>query len=162
MPVSTRKPPIAYVGSTPACSRIVAVIAVDVVFPCVPAIAIVLREPVSSASIAPRVLMSMPRSSAATNSGLSCAIALDTMTRSGSRDVFGAVADRNRRAFAFERFDQFGTVNVGAADARAAREQQARDRTHADSADADKMIRCRSVIHVPHRSLRPIRRPVRA
>jgi len=79
-PVSTRTPPTATVGSRPAVSKIVASIAVVVVLPCVPATATSLWPFASSASIAPRVITLSLRSIAATNSGLSCAIADETTT----------------------------------------------------------------------------------
>ena len=80
----------------------------------------------------------------------------------GRADVLGAMPDRHDRSFGFELLDEFGTMHVGAAHARAARQQQACDRTHADPADADEMVRHRSAIHGRDRSLRPIPRPVRA
>ena len=122
-----------------------------------------LREPVSSASIAPRVLMSMPRSSAATNSGLSCAIALDTTTTSG----------QCRR---FRRGDRSPPSRLRVrARRRVAMRCTSEPLTRAPRASSSRAIALMPmppmptrwydavrVVHVRTRSLRPIRRPVRA
>ena len=84
LPVSMRIPPTATVGSRPASSKMAASIAVVVVLPCVPPTATSLYPCASSASIAPRVTIVSRCSSAATNSGLSAAIAEETTTVSAA------------------------------------------------------------------------------
>ena len=82
LPVSTRTPPTATVGSSPPRSKMVASIAVVVVLPCVPATAISRWPWVSRANICPRVTTSSRRSTAAASSGFSVPIADETTTTS--------------------------------------------------------------------------------
>ncbi len=90
LPVSTRTPPTATVGSSPARSKIVASMPVVVVLPCVPATATSRCPRVSSASISPRVTIRTLRARAAAYSGLSRAIADETTTVPASAPRFSA------------------------------------------------------------------------
>ena len=58
------------------------------------------------------------------------------------------VTDRDARAFAAQLLDQRRALHVGTGHALAAREQNARDRAHADPADADEMVR--TLLHAAH------------
>ena len=73
-------PPIANDGSSPADCNATVSIAVVVVLPCVPATAIEVKPDISQASAWARAVTCMPRSLAATNSGLFSKIAEETIT----------------------------------------------------------------------------------
>src|SRR5690606_34774510 len=83
-PNSRSSPPTAMVGSRPARSSTKAIMAVVVVLPWVPATAMPNRPLKSRARSSPREMMGMPRSRAATTSGLTAGTALETTTVSGA------------------------------------------------------------------------------
>src|SRR5262249_47296578 len=60
--------------------------------------------------------------------------------RRRTRYVGCIVPDRHTRAFAAQLFDQRRRVEIGTGDAFAARQQDARDRAHPDSPDADEVV----------------------
>ncbi len=73
-----------YEGSAPLCRRIVVIIEVVVVLPCVPVTAIPCRSSITLASADERCSTRSPRCRAATSSGLSGRIAVETTTVSAS------------------------------------------------------------------------------
>jgi len=80
LPVSMRSPPTATLGSSPAASSTRATIAVVVVLPCVPAMAMPRRPSINWASSAPRCTIGTSCSRAATTSGFASPIAVLTTT----------------------------------------------------------------------------------
>ena len=85
------------------------------------------------------VEMSLPVRARRRTRGCARSIAELTTTACAPRDVFAAMADRHRRAFAAQLFDQRRCLHVGSGHRCAARQQKARDRAHADPADADEV-----------------------
>ncbi len=81
------------VGSRPPSASTDATRLVVVVLPCVPATAMPCFNRISSASISARGTTGMPRSRAATTSGLSAATAVDTTTASAFAMLLRAMAD---------------------------------------------------------------------
>ena len=79
-PAALSLPPITKVGSMPASASTEVTSEVVVVLPCVPAIAMPLRRRISSASITARCTTGTAAARAASNSGLSALIAVDTTT----------------------------------------------------------------------------------
>jgi hypothetical protein len=84
LPNALSRPPITAVGSSPPRSSTSAIIEVVVVLPCDPATAIEKRSRISSASISARGITGIPRSLAATISGLVDRTADETTTTSAS------------------------------------------------------------------------------
>ena len=84
LPKALSRPPITAVGSSPPRSSTSAIIDVVLVLPCDPAIAIENRSRMSSASISARGITGIPRSRAATISGLPVRTADVTTTTSAS------------------------------------------------------------------------------
>jgi hypothetical protein len=75
-------PPLTTVGSIPPASRSVATMVVVVVFPWVPATAMLERRRINSASISARRTTGRPRARAASSSGLPGLMALEITTTS--------------------------------------------------------------------------------
>ena len=132
-------PPLITVGSRlPASSR-VATREVVVVLPWVPAMATQDLKRISSASISARRTTGRRRSRAATSSGLSRRIAVETTTRAGLLDVAGLVADEGAHALLGQAPDVGVVVGVRPLHGVAEVVHHLGDAGHADAADADEV-----------------------
>src|SRR5688572_10450220 len=94
LPNALRRPPMTAVGSSPARSRVCAIIDVVVVFPCEPATAMAKRSRISSASISARAITGTPWPSASTISGLVRRTA-EEMTTTSALPTFAAAWPSN-------------------------------------------------------------------
>ena len=165
---ASSRPPMTKVGSRPPSASTLATRLVVVVLPCVPAIAMPCFRRISSASISARGTTGMPRSRAATTSGLSAVTAVDTTTTSASAMFAGGVAERDPCAELGEAPRHRAVREVRAGHAIALRQQHLGDAAHAGAADADEMHALDLVLHRPRASAtharrrgppRPLRRP---
>ena len=120
---------------------------VVVVLPCVPATAMPCFRRISSASISARGTTGMPRSRAATTSGLSAATAVDTTTASAPATFAAAwpiaIATPSRARRARDR----ALGEVGAGHLVALRREHLGDAAHAGAADADEVDALDLVLH---------------
>ena len=132
-------PPLITVGSRPPASSSVATIEVVVVLPWVPAMATQLFSRISSASISARRTTGRRCARAATSSGLSRLIAVETTTHVGAVDVLGLVADHDLDALLAQPLDVGVVGGVRALHGVAEIAQHLGDAAHADAADADEV-----------------------
>ena len=128
-----------YDGSAPLCRRIVVIIDVVVVLPCVPVTAIPCRSSIRLASAADRCSTRSPRCRAATSSGFSGRIALEIDDRVGGTDVRGVVSDVHRGTGRGQFGQQRRIGRVAARDRHAARQHDPGDARHAGPADGDEV-----------------------
>ena len=116
-----------------------ATIEVVVVLPWVPAIAMQLLSRISSASISARRTTGSRAARAATSSGLSGLIAVETTTHVRAIDVARVVADGDANTFLAQALDVGAVDGVGALHRVAEIGEHLGDAAHADAADADEM-----------------------
>ena len=136
------------VGSRPPSASTDAIRLVVVVLPCVPATAMPCFRRISSASISARGTIGIPRSRAATISGLSGATAVDTTTASAPATFAARVADRDARRRGRAR--RAVTALAARSDPEtlvALRGEHFGDAAHPGAADADEMDALDLVLH---------------
>ena len=145
------------VGSSPPSASTDAIRLVVVVLPCVPATAMPCFRRISSASISARGTTGMPRSRAASTSGLSVADrrrhddGVGTLRRSRAR-----VPDRDVDAERTQPARRRALGEVGARHLVALRRQHFGDAAHAGAADADEVDALDLVLHAgPRAACRP-------
>ena len=131
-------------GCQPAARRISASIDEVVVLPWLPATATVVRVATMARSASARRSTGMPRSRAATTSGLLSGIAVEITTASSAvGQVLGGVADVRGDVEEPEAFEGRRLAQVGAAHGVAHAREHGGDRAHARAAHADDVDRVR-------------------
>ena len=132
-------PPVMTVGSRSAALSRSAMSDVVVVLPCVPVMDTVAQGRISSASISARRMIGMPRSLAASNSGLPRFTAVEMTSVDAPLDIRRVVADQAADVAGAQAIEIGAVLQVAALHGVAAGMHHLGDGAHADAADADDM-----------------------